>query len=492
MAPGLRLLAETSGKNSLVVSQTADVDAALRDLVRSAFGHAGQKCSAASLAIVEAPLYDDPSFRRRLADAVRSLRVGPATDLATMVGPVITAPSGPLARALTTLDDGEEWLVEPRRIDERLWTPGVRIGVRPGSWFHMTECFGPVLGVMRADDLDHGVELQNAVAYGLTGGLHSLDEKEIERWLERVEVGNVYVNRHTTGAIVRRQPFGGWKRSSIGRGAKTGGPDDINRFVTFRRTAPPATPAIESYERWWADRFGREIDRSGLRSEANVFRYRPVRGVIVRAAADTPDDDLAALRAAATVAGVPMTVSVDETDAELAARIATTDAERLRVLAPIDDVLRRACHEAGIAIDTHCRSPTTGGWSCRAGCASRRSPGPATAMDASLRHRTSTTAITCSTRRAATMPPVIRWRRCAERRARSSWRRKPMPTMTTTAAAAPTVPATRSAPPCVWRTISRPATQAASARAPVGQRRPLELQTAVGSLRASLTPGPPG
>ena len=131
---------------------------------------------------------------------------------------------------------------------------------------------------MRADDLDHAVELQNAVAYGLTGGLHSLDEQEIERWLERVEVGNVYVNRHTTGAIVRRQPFGGWKRSSIGRGAKTGGPDDINRFVTFRRIAPPATPAIESYERWWADRFGREIDRSGLRSEANVLRYRPVRG----------------------------------------------------------------------------------------------------------------------------------------------------------------------------------------------------------------------
>ena len=232
--PDLRLLAETSGKNSLVISQTADVDAALRDLVRSAFGHAGQKCSAASLAIVEAPLYDDPGFRRRLADAVRSLRVGPAADPATMVGPVINEPSGPLARALTTLDDGESWLVEPRRIGERLWTPGVRLGVRPGSWFHRTECFGPVLGVMRADDLDHAIELQNAVDYGLTGGLHSLDEGEIERWLDRVEVGNAYVNRHTTGAIVRRQPFGGWKRSSVGRGAKTGGPDDINRFVSFR------------------------------------------------------------------------------------------------------------------------------------------------------------------------------------------------------------------------------------------------------------------
>ena len=200
--PDLRLLAETSGKNALVISQTADVDLALRDLVRSAFGHAGQKCSAASLAIVEAPLYDDAGFQARLADAVRSLRVGPATELASMVGPLIAPPSGALHRALHELDPGESWLVSPRPLDDtgRLWAPGVRLGVRAGSWFHQTECFGPVLGVMRADDLDHAVDLQNGVAYGLTGGLHSLDEREISRWLDRVEVGNVYVNRHTTGA----------------------------------------------------------------------------------------------------------------------------------------------------------------------------------------------------------------------------------------------------------------------------------------------------
>ena len=252
--PDLRLLAETSGKNALVITQTADIDLALRDLVRSAFGHAGQKCSAASLAIVEAPLYDDPHFRRRLADAVRSLRVGPPTDLASMVGPVIAEPSGPLAvRSPSSTTASPGWSSRAgSTTTSRLWSPGVRIGVRPGSWFHQTECFGPVLGVMRADDLDHAIELQNAVAYGLTGGLHSLDEREIERWLDRVEVGNAYVNRHTTGAIVRRQPFGGWKRSSVGRGAKTGGPDDVARFVTFRRSGrgagagdrPVVVPAV--------------------------------------------------------------------------------------------------------------------------------------------------------------------------------------------------------------------------------------------------------
>jgi RHH-type proline utilization regulon transcriptional repressor/proline dehydrogenase/delta 1-pyrroline-5-carboxylate dehydrogenase len=351
--PDLRLLAETSGKNSLVISQTADVDVALHDLVRSAFSHAGQKCSAASLAIVEAPLHDDPAFLTRLADAVRSIRVGPPTDLASVMGPLIAPPSGPLARALTTLDRGETWLVEPRRLDGsgRLWSPGVRTGVQPGSWFHRTECFGPVLGVIRADDLDHAVEIQNAVAFGLTGGMHSLDTDEIERWLERVEVGNVYVNRHITGAIVRRHPFGGWKRSAVGRGAKTGGPGDVDRFVTFRRTRP-ADDAMVSYRRSWASQFGLELDRSGLRAERNVLRYRPVRGVVVRTGPATPVGDVDALRAAATVAGVPIDVSTPaEPDAALAARLATSGVERLRLLAPVDDAVLRACHERNIAVD---------------------------------------------------------------------------------------------------------------------------------------------
>jgi len=359
--PSLPLLAETSGKNSLVITQTADIDLALRDLVRSAFGHAGQKCSAASLAVVEARLYDDPAFRRRLADAVGSLRVGPATDLNTMVAPVITRPTGKLARALTRLDAGERWLLAPRCLDPdgegRLWTPGVRIGVEPGSWFHHTECFGPVLGVIRADDLDHALAIQNAVAFGLTGGLHALDEAEIEHWLERVEVGNAYVNRHTTGAIVRRQPFGGWKRSSIGRGAKTGGPGDVARFVRWSRPGRPPSPAEaeRSYRRWWQERFGAELDRSGLRAEANVLRYRRVAGVLVRAGPATTDADITSVRLAAAVAGVPVEVAGPErTDAALAARLRsreTVPVDRLRVLGPTGDALRAAAHAADVAVD---------------------------------------------------------------------------------------------------------------------------------------------
>ena len=109
------------------------------------------------------------------------------------------------------LDEGEEWLLEPERraASTRLWSPGIKLGVRPGSFFHRTECFGPVLGLMRADDLDQAIALANATPFGLTSGIQTLDDREIARWVDRIEAGNLYVNRPITGAIVGRQPFGG-------------------------------------------------------------------------------------------------------------------------------------------------------------------------------------------------------------------------------------------------------------------------------------------
>ncbi len=117
--PTLRLLAETSGKNALVITASADIDLAVKDLVHSAFGHAGQKCSAASLAIVERAVWEDRQFRDQLVDAVSSLRVGPGTELASDVGPLIRAPESALARALGALDPGEAWLITPQQLDRR-------------------------------------------------------------------------------------------------------------------------------------------------------------------------------------------------------------------------------------------------------------------------------------------------------------------------------------------------------------------------------------
>ena len=336
----LPLLAETSGKNAIIVTPSADLDLAAADVARSAFGHAGQKCSAASLAILVGSVADSKRFERQLVDAVTSMRVGLPDDPATQMGPIIEPANGKLLTALTKLEKGERWLVEPRKLDEdgKQWTPGVKTGVREGSYFHLTEFFGPVLGIMHAKDLDEALRLQNAVDYGLTAGIHSLDSEEVATWLDRVEAGNLYVNRGITGAIVQRQPFGGWKRSAVGAGAKAGGPNYLFGLGEWAPADLPATapsaavvPAVAtlldaagaevdaaeaewlhraaaSDERAWVDEFGAVSDKSGLGVERNLFRYRPV-AVDVRIAENSPLVDGIRVLAAALRSGSPFTVS---------------------------------------------------------------------------------------------------------------------------------------------------------------------------------------
>ncbi len=301
----LPLLAETSGKNAIIVTPNADIDLAVADVVRSAFGHAGQKCSAASLAILVGSVGESERFRRQLIDAVTSMRVGYPDDPEVTMGPLIDPPLGKLANGLGILAKGESWLVPPRQrgSDNRLWSPGVRTGVRPGSTFHRTEYFGPILGIMHAKSLAQAIEWQNDTDYGLTAGLHSLDSREVNAWIDTVEAGNLYVNRGTTGAIVQRQPFGGWKRSSVGTTAKAGGPNYLTHLGTWQpKPLRPAgdspelstevqavlaasltnvTPAertqlvaaARSDEVAWTREYGILKDVSGLAVERNVFRY---------------------------------------------------------------------------------------------------------------------------------------------------------------------------------------------------------------------------
>jgi RHH-type proline utilization regulon transcriptional repressor/proline dehydrogenase/delta 1-pyrroline-5-carboxylate dehydrogenase len=341
----LTLFAETSGKNAIIVTSLADHDQAVRDLVRSAFGHDGQKCSAASLGICEAEVYDDPDFRRQLRDAAASLGVGSAWEVASRITPLTQPPGAALTRALTVLDDGEEWLLEPHPAagNAQLWSPGIKLGVRPGSFFHRTECFGPVLGLMRAQSLDEAIDLANAQPFGLTSGIETLDDREIARWVDRIEAGNLYVNRPITGAIVGRQPFGGWKASSVGPGAKAGGPNYVLQLARWHQVSPPAgddeeplpeamaavlerclaelsdagaaalvRASASSYARAWRRHFSREHDPSAIPGERNAFRYRPCRRVIARGTTARPDAAAALCQVilAACVAGTPLTVSL--------------------------------------------------------------------------------------------------------------------------------------------------------------------------------------
>jgi RHH-type proline utilization regulon transcriptional repressor/proline dehydrogenase/delta 1-pyrroline-5-carboxylate dehydrogenase len=340
--PTLPLLAETSGKNSIIVTPSADLDLAVNDVVKSAFGNAGQKCSAASLVILVGSVAKSERFRRQLADAAATLAVGYPNDPATQMGPVIEPVSGKLERALTVLAEGESWLVKPRQLDEtlRLWSPGVREGVAPGSEFHLTEYFGPVLGIMHADSLGEALDLQNATAFGLTAGIHSLDPDEVSAWLDRVQAGNLYVNRPITGAIVRRQPFGGWKRSTVGPGAKAGGPNSLfvlgswepiaaepsgelhldgldARVTAIVEASQPALDydEFEAVRRGalsdaaaWASEFGVARDVSALGVERNVFRYLPA-SANVRLAEGGSLADFVRVLAAAVLARAQVQIS---------------------------------------------------------------------------------------------------------------------------------------------------------------------------------------
>ncbi len=356
--PGLLLMAETGGKNAMIVTEMADHDLAIKYALHSAFGHAGQKCSATSLLILEAPLYDSPDFKRRLLDAARSIKVGPATDPGAKVTPLIREPRGDLAWALSNLDDGESWLLEPKvdAKDPCLWSPGIKYGVKAGSRSHVSEFFGPVLSVMRADDLDHAIALANAVPYGLTTGLQSLDDREIRKWSDSIEAGCLYVNRGTTGAIVRRQPFGGMKASCFGPGAKAGGPN----YVLQMMRAAPIDGVEPDYAAAYVAHFADEADPTRLLGQDNFLRYRPV-ALHLRLGPDaTERDALWSLNAARVVreaggSSVPLVVSAAVTEpwhANLgvavevlaADRVEVSKVSRVRALGKAEPELRAACH----------------------------------------------------------------------------------------------------------------------------------------------------
>lgn len=405
LRPSLDLAAETGGKNAMIITGLSDRDLAIKDLVASAFGHSGQKCSAASLAILEAEVYDDRHFKRQLKEAVESLSVGAPWQLSSKVVPLIREPTEDLLKGLTTLDHGEEWLVKPKKDPHNpyLWTPGVKLGVKEGSFMHQTELFGPVLAVMRADNLDHALRLANGTPYGLTSGIQTLDDREQKKWLEEIEAGNLYINRGITGAIVRRQPFGGCKASSFGRGSKAGGPNYISEFMRPSQVGLPQekhpvseavnqlTSSIEkislspeklgvwyasiSNYAYWALKFSHDHDPSKILGQDNFLRYRPHKNLTFRIQhKDTPLDIFRTL-AAALSCHVKLTVSysaqdcpinipsqwkgtmpsftfIEESEKAFLSRFGKKGCNRVRLNSPPSDEMRHAAALSGCYLAT--------------------------------------------------------------------------------------------------------------------------------------------
>ncbi len=239
MVPGQsnvkKVIAEMGGKNAVIIDRDADLDEAVRGVVDSAFGYAGQKCSAGSRAIVHEAVYDQ--FLHRLIEATKSLTVAPADDPGCAVGPVIDADARD--RIVRTVEAGQSAARLVYRHDVGALDgqgffvgPAVFADVPETSSLAQDEIFGPVLCVMKARDLDDAIRIANGTPYALTGGVYSRSPENLKAVKRRFRVGNLYVNRKCTGALVDRQPFGGFRMSGIG--SKAGGPDYLLQFVLPR------------------------------------------------------------------------------------------------------------------------------------------------------------------------------------------------------------------------------------------------------------------
>jgi RHH-type proline utilization regulon transcriptional repressor/proline dehydrogenase/delta 1-pyrroline-5-carboxylate dehydrogenase len=230
-----RVIAEMGGKNAIIVDDDADLDEAVLGVVKSAFGYQGQKCSACSRAIVHQAVYD--TFLTRLVEAAASLQLGPAEDPGSNLGPVIDDEALARIRRYIEIGRGEGRLV--LAVDAGAWAeqgcfvgPHIFADVSPQARIAQEEIFGPVLAVLRAGSFDEALQIANGTEYALTGGVYSRSPAHLAQARRQFLVGNLYLNRPITGAIVGRQPFGGFKLSGIG--SKAGGHDYLLQFVVPR------------------------------------------------------------------------------------------------------------------------------------------------------------------------------------------------------------------------------------------------------------------
>ncbi len=225
-----RVIAEMGGKNALIIDEDADLDEALLGTLHSAFGYAGQKCSALSRLIVHRTIYE--RFMTRLRSAITQLKVGPASDPGTQVPPVIDEKS--YKKLLAVIDETKKiagsYSQASVTTTEGFYVPPTLFEFVPlDATVATQELFGPVIATFEVASIEEAVQLANSVPFALTGGVYSRSPKNIEYVKNHLEVGNLYINRGITGAIVARHPFGGYKLSGVG--SKAGGPDYLLQFV---------------------------------------------------------------------------------------------------------------------------------------------------------------------------------------------------------------------------------------------------------------------
>ena len=247
-----KVIAELGGKNAIIIDDDADLDEAIREVLHSAFAFQGQKCSACSRVIVVEPIY--AKFIERLVEGAKSLAIGPAEDPTYFMGPVVDdkAQQNVLKYLEIAKAEGKVLVSTPAPTGGYYVPLTIVEGITPEHRISQEEVFGPILSVMKAKNFDQAIEWANSTRYSLTGAVFSRSPKHLEKARLEFNVGNLYLNRGSTGALVERHPFGGFNMSGIG--SKAGGPDYLLQFMdprlvcenTMRRGFAP----IEADDDW--------------------------------------------------------------------------------------------------------------------------------------------------------------------------------------------------------------------------------------------------
>ncbi|MDY0228258.1 MAG: aldehyde dehydrogenase family protein, partial [Desulfomicrobium apsheronum] len=227
-----KVIAELGGKNAIIIDDDADLDEAIKEVLHSAFAFQGQKCSACSRVIVVEPIY--AKFIERLVEGAKSLAIGPAEDPTYFMGPVVDDKAQQNVLKYLGIATSEGKLLYSSPVpDSGYYAPLTIVeGITPEHRIAQEEVFGPILAVMKVKNFDQAIEWANSTRYSLTGAVFSRSPKYLEKAREQLNVGNLYLNRGSTGALVERHPFGGFNMSGIG--SKAGGPDYLLQFMDPR------------------------------------------------------------------------------------------------------------------------------------------------------------------------------------------------------------------------------------------------------------------
>lgn len=362
--PDLKLYAETGGKNATIITALADREQGIKNVIQSAFGNAGQKCSATSLLILEKEVFEDPHFKSLLKDATESKFHGKPWDYETQIGPLAVPISDKIQYVLDNTPD-EQWLVKPEVKDKQFLSPGIKWGITKDSFEYNNELFGPILSVMCADNLQDAINLVNGVDFGLTSGIESLSRDEVELWQKSILAGNLYANRSTTGAIVQRQPFGGMKASSFGFGMKAGGPNYALQFIDFE-----GDNANNTLSHAWTEHFSLEIDYAKVRGQHNLNRYLKPKKINILIDDQVNDKDIEIVKSAAKLIDVDYAIysqsEIENTQCTVSPNYEIVLSEldhqiviRSLVGDRLSDSFKKACHNKAIHI--YDRKPTTNG-----------------------------------------------------------------------------------------------------------------------------------